>query len=49
MPQELRRREYRKDSAELKFESKRAAYNKRMGVLIAQRLKWVVKRRKLKM
>ena len=49
MTDELRKRHYRKTSAELKFEQNKAAYNKRVGVLIAQRLKWVVRRRKLKM
>jgi len=49
MVDELRSRAYRKTSAELKFDQKRAAHNKRVGVLIAQRLKWVVRRRKLKM
>lgn len=48
MADELRSREYRKTTAELKFAAKRAAYNKRAGVLILDRLKWVVKRRKLK-
>lgn len=49
MVEELRSREYRKTSAELKFDQKKTAHNKRVGVLIAQRLKWVVRRRKLKM
>lgn len=49
MTDELRGREYRKTSAELKFDQKKTAHNKRVGVLIAQRLKWVVRRRKLKM
>jgi ribosomal protein S21 len=49
MQDELRGREYRKNSAELKFEQKKTAHNKRVGILIAQRLKWVVTRRKLKM
>lgn len=46
---ELRRREYRRSSAERKFAAARAAHNKRVGVLISERLKWVVRRRKLKM
>jgi ribosomal protein S21 len=49
MQEELRGRAYRKTSAELKFDQKKAAHNKRVGVLIAQRLRWVVRRRKLKM
>lgn len=49
MQEELRGREYRKSSAEVKFDQKKTAHNKRVGVLIAQRLRWVVKRRKLKM
>lgn len=48
MQDELRRRDYRKTTAELKFQAKRSTYNKRMGGLILDRLKWVVKRRKLK-
>lgn len=49
MTDELRGREYRKTSAELKFDQKKAAHNKRVGILIQQRLKWVIRRRKLKM
>lgn len=49
MVEELREREYRKTTAEEKFNRTRAAYNKKMGVRISDRLKWVVRRRKLKM
>jgi hypothetical protein len=49
MADELLSRKYRKTSAELKFDQKKIAHNKRVGVLIAQRLRWVVRRRKLKM
>lgn len=48
MRDELRDREYRKTTAELKYAANRQAYNKRAGVAIINRLKWVVKRRKLK-
>lgn len=48
MREELKNREYRKTSAEEKFNAKRAIYNKRMGMRIADRLKWVIRRRKLK-
>jgi ribosomal protein S21 len=49
MVEECRSREYRKTSAEQKFARNRAAHNKRVGVQISERLKWVVRRRKLKM
>uniref|UniRef100_A0A383V8Q7 30S ribosomal protein S21 n=1 Tax=Tetradesmus obliquus TaxID=3088 RepID=A0A383V8Q7_TETOB len=49
MVEECRSREYRRTSAELKFARNRAAHNKRVGVQISERLKWVVRRRKLKM
>jgi hypothetical protein len=48
MVDEGRKREYRRTSADVKFAAKRAAHNKRVGVLIAARLKWVVRRRKVK-
>jgi ribosomal protein S21 len=49
MTDELRKREYRRTTSEIKFATNRSVYNKRMGFLIADRLKWVVRRRKLKM
>jgi ribosomal protein S21 len=49
MVEECRSREYRKTTAEEKFARNRAAHNKRAGVQISERLKWVVRRRKLKM
>ncbi|KAF6259159.1 hypothetical protein COO60DRAFT_1514923 [Scenedesmus sp. NREL 46B-D3] len=49
MVEECRSREYRKTSAEEKFARNRAAHNKRVGVQISERLKWVIRRRKLKM
>jgi hypothetical protein len=48
MVQEARKREHRRTSAEVKFAANRAGHNKRVGALIASRLKWVVRRRKLK-
>jgi ribosomal protein S21 len=49
MVEECRSREYRRTSAEEKFARNRAAHNKRVGVQISDRLKWVIRRRKLKM
>jgi ribosomal protein S21 len=47
--QELRRRDHRETNHELAFQSKRSAFNKRMGQQIRDRLRWIIKRRHLKM
>lgn len=43
---ELRKREYHKSGSDLKMDRQRKAYNKRMGYIIQERLRWMTKRSK---
>ncbi len=46
--EELRKRRYRPTTSELKLQRGQATFNKRMGSMIKDRLKWVMKRRKIR-
>jgi hypothetical protein len=46
---ELRKRQYRPTNSDLKWAQRKSDYNKRMGAMIRERIKWVMKRQSLKL